>query len=387
MEKFKKYYTWIVAFVFAVAVIAVYKTFDNIKDITSYIGTIFDALQPFVLAFIIAYILNLPAKRIQSLIDKSRIKFLEKHSLGISIFVIYILAAVIVVLVLRMLIPAIYRNTIELYNNLPNYIQSFEDYINSFELAKKFNLGSLDLFKQLEIFIGSIDMSQFGKYAEGVFTATSSIFSVFIAIIASIYMLIDKKRLQQVLLRVMGVFFKKKTLDSVMLHAKRINDVFTNYIYCRLTCSVIMAFACSIALMIMNVKYALVLGIFIGAMDMIPYFGSIISCVLAILATFITGGFWQGIWVGIVLIVLQQLDANILAPKIMGNTLEIKPLWIIFSVSVGGTLFGFVGVLISVPVVAIIRMLCTDYIVSREAKLMETEKKQTVKKESADNGE
>lgn len=129
-----------------------------------------------------------------------------------------------------------------------------------------------------------------------------------------------------------------------------------------------MAIACSVVLMIFNVKYALILGIFIGAMDMIPYFGSIISCIIAIIVTCITGGMWKGVWVGVVLIILQQIDGNLLGPKIMGDSLEIRPLWIIFAVSVGGTLFGFLGMLFSVPVVAIIRAIASDFIDAREVK-------------------
>lgn len=155
-------------------------------------------------------------------------------------------------------------------------------------------------------------------------------------------------------------------MASVTHHAKRVNDIFTNYIYSRLTCSVIMAVVCSIVLMLMNVKYALVLGIFIGAMDMIPYFGSIIACIVAIIASCLTGGLWQGVWVAVVLIILQQIDGNLLGPKIMGDSLEIRPLWIIFAVSVGGTLFGFLGMLFSVPVVAIIRAIAADYIDAKE---------------------
>ncbi len=133
-------------------------------------------------------------------------------------------------------------------------------------------------------------------------------------------------------------------------------------------CSVIMAVVCSIVLMIMKVKYALILGLFIGAMDMIPYFGSIISFVISLIVTFITGGVWKGVWTGVVLLVLQQIDGNLLGPKIMGNSLEIRPLWIIFAVTVGGALFGFMGMLFSVPVLAIIRAIMSDYFTAREMK-------------------
>lgn len=82
---------------------------------------------------------------------------------------------------------------------------------------------------------------------------------------------------------------------------------------------------------------------------------------------------WKGVWTGVVLLVLQQIDGNLLGPKIMGDSLEIRPLWIIFAVTVGGALFGFMGMLFSVPVLAIIRAIMSDYFTAREMKKMSEE--------------
>ena len=352
MKRFEKYYGWIIAFVFCVAVIAVYKTFDNFNNITQYLAKIFDAVKPFFIAFIIAYILNIPAKRMQKWLSKSKKSFIKKHTLGISIITIYVLAIMAVLAILRMLIPALYKNIMDLYNNLPNYITSFQDYINNFEIIKKSSLfaNGIDLYSEMNKIVTSIDMSQFGKYAQGVYNMTTGLFDIFVAVIASIYMLIDKERLKKGIFRLMGIFLKEKRANSITEHAKRINDIFTNYLYSRLMCSVIMA-----------------------AMDMIPYFGSIISFVISLIVTFITGGVWKGVWTGVVLLVLQQIDGNLLGPKIMGNSLEIRPLWIIFAVTVGGALFGFMGMLFSVPVLAIIRAIMSDYFTAREMKKMSEE--------------
>lgn len=382
MKRFEKYYGWIVAFIFCVAVIAVYKTFDNFSNVTKYIGTVIGAMKPFLIAFVIAYILNMPAKRLQTWLKKVKKPAVSNHALGISIVVIYVAAVIIVVLILRMLIPAVYKNVLDLYGNLPDYINGVQNYINSFEIVQKLTLSGkgLNLYDGINKAFSSIDMAQFGKYAQGVYSMTTGLFDIFVAVIASIYMLIDKERLQRAIVRAMEIFLKKERARSITEHAKRINDIFTNYIYSRLTCSVIMAVVCSIVLMLLKVKYALILGIFIGAMDMIPYFGSIISWFIAVIVTWVTGGIWKGIWVAVILLLLQQFDGNILGPKIMGNSLEIRPLWIIFAVSVGGTLFGFLGMLFSVPIIAIIRAVMAEYIEGRELK-------QNAAKERNDNGE
>lgn len=373
MKKFEKYYGWIVAFIFCVAVIAVYKTFDNLSNITKYIGVIIDAIKPFISAFIIAYILNIPAKKLQKLLKKTKNQWITQHSVGISIFLIYVIAILILLFVLRMLIPAISKNILDLYNNSSHYIASFQNFINNFEIAKKLNLSELDLNKTIMNFFESLGMLRVEMYVDGVFNVTTGILNTFIALIASVYMLLDKERLQKVIVRVMGIFFKGDRVESITLHTKRVNDIFVNYIYSRLMCSIIMAVVSSVVLSVMNVKYALILGIFVGSMDMIPYFGSIIASVITIAVCLITGGFWKGVWVAVAMCILQQIDGNLIGPKIMSDSLEIRPLWIIFAVSVGGSLFGFFGMLLSVPVVAIIKAIASDYLSVKE------EKKKTVK--------
>lgn len=369
MKRFDKYYKWIAAFIFCVAVIAVYKTFDNLSDVLAGIGTVIGAFSPFVAGFVIAYLLNIPAKKIENPLLHSKKAFLHKHAKGISILTVYLLSLVIVMLILGALLPAIYRNILDLYNNLPMYISVTENWLKDFEIVNKlFGEGDFDLMSAVNGFFKSIDMAQFGKYAQGVFNMTSGVVNVFIAIIASVYMLLSKEKLKSGVFRLMRVIFKEDTVLSIVSHARRIDEVFTNYLYSRLICSAVMAVVCGAVLSLMKVKYAVILGLFIGAMDMIPYFGSIFACVVAALVTLITGGIWKAVWTTLVLLVLQQIDGNVLGPKIMGESLEISPLMIVLAVSVGGTLFGFIGMLLSVPVVAIARAVALEYLEECEEK-------------------
>ena len=124
----------------------------------------------------------------------------------------------------------------------------------------------------------------------------------------------------------------------------------------------------SIVLSVMGVKYAVLLGFLIGIFNLIPYFGAIIGVTLATLITIFTGGITQAIWVLVVLIILQQIDANIINPKIVGDALEISRILIIFSVTVGGAYFGVLGMFLGVPVVSVIKMMLDDYIEQNENK-------------------
>jgi len=122
----------------------------------------------------------------------------------------------------------------------------------------------------------------------------------------------------------------------------------------------------TIALTIMKVKYAVLLGTMIGLFNLIPFFGAIIAVALAALITLFTGGITQALWVIAVLVILQQIDANILNPKIVGDALEISKILIILSVTVAGAYFGILGMFLGVPIVAVIKMMIDDYIENNE---------------------
>ena len=365
MKKLREYYKWIIAFVFCVAVIAVYKTFDNIGNIGRVIGTLLSALKPFFIGFVIAYLLNLPSKKLTQLLQKIKLKKISDHSYGISVLLVYIITIALRALAVRSFVPALSKNIIDLSLNLPNYVENVLKWLGSLEIVQKFNLIDLqepDAMNTIYSFLGKVDPYAIGKYIQGVFNVTSELISLFIALISSVYMLLDKERILSSLKRMADIFLTPERSKSALAHARRINSVFTSYIYCRMVCSLVMAVVCSVALSLMRVEYAVILGLFIGAMDMIPYFGSIFSVIIAEIVILITGGMWQTIWTTVTLLVLQQLDGNVLAPKIMGMSLDIRPLWIIVAVSVGGSLFGVPGMLLSVPVAAVIRAIAADYV-------------------------
>ena len=115
-------------------------------------------------------------------------------------------------------------------------------------------------------------------------------------------------------------------------------------------------------MMILGVRYAILLGFLIGLSNLIPYFGAIVGVGIAIIITIFTGGITQAIWLAIIVIILQQIDANIINPKIVGNSLKINPLLVIFAVTVGGAYFGVLGMFLAVPVFTVLKILIQDYI-------------------------
>ena len=156
--------------------------------------------------------------------------------------------------------------------------------------------------------------------------------------------------------------FKEKTYHNFGKYFDRTNNIFFNFLAGQFLDGIIIGIITSIAMSIIGVKYVVLLGFMIGIFNLIPYFGAIIAVAIAALITLLTGGLGQCLIMVIVVIILQQIDANIINPKILGNSLKISPLLVIFAVPVGGAYFGFWGMFLSVPIVAVIKLLLTDYI-------------------------
>ena len=379
LKFFKKYSKWVSIFILGVALIAVYKTFNSFEFLGNLLYTVVKAISPFILAFVVAYLLNIPITKLRALIEKRvQVGFIRKHSLAFSIGSIYIIALIGVVVLLGAILPALFRNLIDMATNLPQYAEEAVDYINNLPfmgtLGVKINSADINDF-----FRGILKDINNSAYAAGIFSITSGLMSfaseavkIFIGLIASVYMLVDKERILKGFRYVITSLSKTDKAEQVMERFSYINKIFTQYIYSRLICCMIMAVVCSIILSIMGEKYALLLGIFIGVMDIIPYFGSIISWAVGAVIMAISGGLMHSVWCSLLMLIMQQIDGNVIAPRVMGSRLEIRPLTIIIAVSVGGTLFGFVGMIISVPVVAVLKLVLTDYLQLR-AKNAQTE--------------
>ena len=126
--------------------------------------------------------------------------------------------------------------------------------------------------------------------------------------------------------------------------------------------AVVIGIVTTIAMTILQVKYAILLGFIIGLFNLIPFFGAIVAVGISIFITICTGGFAKAIGKGIVIIILQQIDANIINPKIIGDKLQMSPIIVILSVSIAGSYFGVLGMFLAVPIAAILKLILEDYL-------------------------
>lgn len=370
MEKKSKNWTkWLYWFSFAVAVIAVYKTLDNFSDILSFVKKFFGILMPFFAGLLLAYLFYIPSRNLEKLYKKFKIT--KRFSRPLSIFSVYIIAIICIIILFNVILPAISKSITDLTSNFPSYYDSIVKYIN--ELPEDSFINK-DTIKEAVKNIGNIDFASYFsvekiiEYIKGVVNVAQGIFSIFVAIIMSIYILLQRSDILNFLKKLSSAMFKEGTSNTIGKYFSKGNEVFFKFISSQLLDAILVGIITSIAMLIMNVKYAVLLGFIIGLFNIIPYFGAIVGVGIAILVTLITGGLSQAIWVAVVIIILQQIDANIINPKIVGDSLQLSPILVIFAVTVGGAYFGFLGMLLGVPVVGVIKIIICDYIDYRNAK-------------------
>lgn len=371
----KEWKKWLFWFTFAVAAIIVYKTIDSVSVIVSGIVNFFNLIMPFFMALLIAYILYMPCRGVEKTIKKVKSKFLQKHARGLSVLMVYLITILLIFIIINFIIPTVTTSIKDLAENLPNYYNSTIEYFNDLEkdsILVKLNIheyiNSLKEFNIAHEFAKWFSIDNISSYLKGIVGAANVIFDAFVTIVVSIYILLERGEIKTFLQNLSSAVFDKKTNMAIARYYKKTNLIFFNFIISQILDAFIVGIVTSVVMSIMGVKYAVLLGFMIGLFNIIPYFGAILAVIIAIIITIFSGGFVQAIWLGIIVIALQQIDANIINPRILGTSLNLSPILVIFAVTIGGAYFGMLGMFLGVPVMAFLKLLIEDFIDYRNRK-------------------
>ncbi len=375
-QGWKKRISWLLI---ALTVVIVYKMLDNFSNVTEWFGTFFRILKPFLAGLLISYILFMPCKKIEGALEKSKLKFVKKRARGLSVIATYIIFILIIIIIINCIFPVLKESIVELVSNIPGY---YETLVSKYKELPEDSVLKNDIIKDKMTELSNIDMKQFLsinnekiiEYVKNIINIFSGIFDVFVSIIVSVYILLQRTTIMRFLRRFARAMFKKNTYEAVNKYFTKANEVFFTFISSQLLDAVIVGILTTVAMLIIKVKYAPLIGFTIGLFNMIPYIGAIVAVGIGILITFITGGLGKAIAMAIVVIILQQIDANIINPKIIGVSLEVSPLLVIFSVTVGGAYFGIIGMFLGVPIAVVIKTILNDWIENKNKFRDEQEK-------------
>ena len=366
---------WMYYFLLAVAIISVYKFLDNVTEIGQAIKGFFDVIAPFLTGTLLAYLLYIPASRIEKRFQKSKKKIIKKKARGISVFITYVLAIALIILLVNVILPVVIDSVMELVNNFQNYWNVAMEKLGALpddSILKSKQVE--DIVKSIGDSIQNIDFKQYVStdkitgYIKSVIGVANGIFDIFVSFVVSVYILLQRGSIMNFFRKLTMAIFDEKTCDKIGKYVDSTNRIFFKFISGQIIDGIIVGILVTIGMSVIGVKYAVLLGFMIGSFNIIPYFGAIVAVAISVLITLITGGVSQTLIMAIVVIILQQIDSNIINPKIIGNSLEISPLLVIFSVTVGGAYWGVLGMFLAVPVAAVLKIIIDDWIEFKNSK-------------------
>ena len=339
-EKKRPITKWLYWFLFAVAVLCVYKTLDNFEAISAWLKNLLGVLAPFLIGILISYLLYTPCRKIENLYLQS--KKLKKRARTLSIITVYIMVALFLIIIFNVLVPVVASSVVDLVSNFQNYynitMQNLETLPENSILKSNIVVELFNNLKEID-FRQFLNMEKIAEYAKGAISVAGKIVDFFVAIIVSIYILRQRGDIIDFGRKLVRAMVKRDTYYNIEKYFNKTNEVFFDFLAGQLLDGVVVGIITSIAMSILGVKYAVLLGFMIGLFNLIPYFGAIVAVIIAAIITILTGGITKTITMVIVVTILQQIDANIINPKIISSSLKVSPLLVIFSITVGGAYF------------------------------------------------
>lgn len=362
MQKFKfKQYSGLL--ILGLILIVIYKVFDP-----SWFSFILKAFYPVLIGGALAYFLEPIVKKLAKLFNQSSNNFLVKHQRVISVMIVFLGLILLLIVVLNWLIPTFMGYAIELINNIDTYVSNFDKTIN--ETFKDEKIREFIIMGANKVG-GAIKSLSVNDYLEMIALAGktgSTLLTILMGLIFCPYILIETKKLLSIFDRLMLCFIDENKLALIHEYAYKSHRIFGEFIYGKFIDSVIIGLIALVGFGLMNLPFFPLLAFVVFITNIIPYFGPFIGGVPVTIVVFLIEGLMTGLATGVFIFILQQFDGLFLGPHILGDTVGISPFWIITSITVFGSLFGFFGMFLGVPMICVIRMFFDDFVAYRHNK-------------------
>ncbi len=348
---------YIVALVAIIAII--FLMIANWGVVLAVIGKFLTILMPFILGFFFACFINPLVKRVHSLLNRMKPGKGAKIKKAFSVIISYVVVIGVITVLLIYIIPQIKASIGELGNTIQDGYQYMITHQK--ELNEKIPFiglgGGIEYIKE---FAYKKIMSNGSEIIPYVYHVSSSLlttsYNVLMGLVISIYIILDMKKLKRSARKVVYALSPKKKEQEVWETMKQGSHIFNGFLIGKMIDSLIIGILCLIAMSILKLPYALLLSLIVCITNMIPYFGPIIGAIPGVMIYLFIDIRYAFIF-ALMILILQQFDGLYLGPKILGDQTGIKPLWVIFGITVGGAYFGVMGMFLGVPVVAVIMYL------------------------------
>ncbi len=375
-EKYNNYFRWGVTVITIIAFGILFFFFVfRMDSVLGLFGEIFSILTPIILGAVIAYLINpmvtVTDKYVFSLCKRChlpvKISAFIATAFSIALWLGLLVAGIS--FLFSMIVPELYSSILKLAGDFRDYVAVITDFVN------RHLENNPEILKYVEEVLTTLTNSVYNwvnnelilqvqnimsKLTVGISWVVSLVTNIVVSLIVSVYLLVSKKKFLGQAKKLLYVFLKPDTANAALSIFRQTNKIFGGFISGKLIDSLIIGMLCFIGVTILKMPYPLLISVFVGITNIIPFFGPFIGAIpSAFLILLIDPG--KCLIFILFIFLLQQLDGNIIGPAILGDTTGVSPFWIVFSILLGGGLFGFLGMLLGVPTFAVIYYLVKTF--------------------------
>ena len=365
--KNNKYFTvCIYAFILVVISALAIKSIFSFNSTRSFFHALFSAIAPFLVAILIAYLLDPFINFTKRALLRIFPKLPEKPCMVISMLIVYLVALGMLIALLVYVIPELINNLIDLLNYIPYLYTRLTTYLQDMQAKyPNVNLGTvIEMLGDIQPRITNALQTVVGDMVPLLYSASVSVATwlanAVIAVVVSVYILYGRASLRRLLKIFLYAMIPEKQIPDVKEIVQECNIIFKRYLVSKMIDSLIIGFLCGILMTILRLPYVLLISVIVGVTNMIPYFGPFIGAIPGIIIILCISPIKALIFT-LMILGLQQFDGLFLGPKLMGSSTGVKPIWIIFAIMIGGKLFGVIGMFLGVPVFATLAYLLERY--------------------------
>lgn len=364
--------------------IAIWWLFDNYKVVINLLKILFEVMIPFMVAFAISFVLNKPMIFIEEKVF-DRINFISKLDLkykrAASLIITLLTFIIFLFLFLQIAIPNLVEASTQLAEQIPSYLKQLQTFLQNtsiFGLNINEWIESVDV-ENLYNQVTSFFKGGFLSIADSTFSVFSSVFglfsSIFLGIVFSIYFLLQKEDLSLSIKKLTFAVLPREYANKLVLFIRIANESFSSFISGQSLDALLIGAIFFVSMTIFNFPYALMISIIIAIFALIPIIGAFIGLVVGAFLIFVQDP-QKAFYFIILFFVIQQLEGDLIYPKVVGKASGLSSVWILAAVTIGGSLFGILGIILFVPMFSIIQKLLSIYIEKNSEKVKFIENKQ-----------
>ena len=354
-------------FLFFAGLILVYQLACHMPFLVDAVCRFFRIVSPFLVGFVLAYLLQIPCIKVEQRFQASSKKFLKKRARTLSVWTVVVGLILILAAMVSIVAPGVMKGIQGVIDALPEYYGQVKKWVQAIN-----NSRLLDFQIDLDALLGRVSFEEkiqsimksenAAAYAQGLVGASMVIVNAVLAFITAIYILLYRRQLKRMAVMLLDLAMPKKHQELLIRYMGKIHEYFAKFVLCQLLDAGILGAVMTVIFYLAGVEYAALLGPLVGVGNLIPCFGAIIAGGVAVLVILLTDGVSAAVIAGILLIAAQQIDGNIVQPKLLSGSLKLNPLLVIIAITVGGAYFGLLGMLLAIPVAALLKTIVLDLI-------------------------